>query len=76
MIPTASKQPRTTAFLPAGGVYLLEMNLSCNLFNGTFDSKQFYDDMFTFLSALDALHKGQHRSWGPTLGGYEVKKVL
>jgi len=37
----------------ADGVFLLEMNLSCNLFNGSFDSQQFYNDMFLFLATLE-----------------------
>lgn len=39
----------------ADGVYLLEMNLSCNLFNGAFDAQRFYEDMYEFLTALDSL---------------------
>jgi hypothetical protein len=36
------------------GVFLLEMNLSCNLFNGNFDSQAFYQSMFLQLKALEA----------------------
>jgi hypothetical protein len=47
------------------GVFLLEMNLSCNLFNGNFDHKAFYHSVFLQLQAL-AAHKQQ--SWVKSKG--------
>lgn len=37
------------------GVYLLEMNLSCNLFSGALDSGSFYESMFQHLQVLEEL---------------------
>lgn len=48
------------------GVFLLEMNLSCNLFNGAFDSRAFYHSMFLQLNALEK-HE-QQRPWVKSKG--------
>ena len=45
--------------LTPGGVFLLEMNLSCNLFNGSFDSRAFYQGMYETLAALDECRQHQ-----------------
>lgn len=47
------------------GVYLLELNISCNLFRGAFDSAAFYENMFQHFVALEELEaqlKKQHRA--------------
>lgn len=46
------------------GVYLLEMNLSCNLFNGAFASDGFYRSMFQYFQALEELQEDR-------LNGYD-----
>jgi hypothetical protein len=46
------------------GVYLLEMNLSCNLFSGAFDSDGFYRSMFQYFQAVEELQEDR-------LNGYD-----
>jgi hypothetical protein len=41
------------------GVYLLELNISCNLFRGAFDSAALYESMFQHFVALEELEAQQ-----------------
>jgi hypothetical protein len=50
--------------LTPSGVYLLEMNLSCNLFNGNFASDAFYHNIFRHLEALEAAESSWRQACG------------
>jgi len=47
--------------LTSRGVYLLEVNLSCNFFRGSFDRKKYYGFMRDYLVYCDKLRKEQKR---------------
>lgn len=47
--------------LAADGVYILEVNISCNLFNGQFDRDGYYSMLFQYLAVL-AQAEEQHQT--------------
>lgn len=62
------------------GICLLEVNLSCNFFRGTFDKAvyfQFIHDYWTMLEAKeDAQQKGEQQGVSTAANGADEKKGL
>jgi glutathione synthase/RimK-type ligase-like ATP-grasp enzyme len=50
--------------LTTKGVYLLEVNLSCNFFRGAFDKKTYFEFCRDYMAGLQPLREAQEKAGG------------